>query len=181
MLAPPQPFTREVAERSYDPDMEVDGFEDYIDDAFYYKTNYDYKLGNLMDYYGIKTEAEILSGNIMRMSKSFSKGRDLDAEAITRAVRSLRKEARTWFNENGSGSDSVADDVYAKASAWYHVTYHPDYWGRYNEGMNRDHFLSFPWCVYEKLVKIKKDNARTRKALNLSSLEHQFSRGLYLG
>ncbi|KAJ7954353.1 RNA-dependent RNA polymerase [Quillaja saponaria] len=168
------PFTREVAERSYDCDMEVDGFEDYIENAFYYKTNYDYKLGNLMDYYGIKTEAEILSGNIMKMSKSFTKRRD--AEAITMAVRSLRKEARTWFNENGSGSDLVADDVYAKASAWYHVTYHPDYWGCYNEGMNRDHFLSFPWCVHDKLVKIKRDNAR-----NLSSLEHQFSRGLYLG
>ncbi|KAJ7954357.1 RNA-dependent RNA polymerase [Quillaja saponaria] len=172
------PFTREVAERSYDPDMEVDGFEEYIDDAFNYKTNYDYKLGNLMDYYGIKTEAEILSGNIMRMSKSFTKRRD--AEAITMAVRSLRKEARTWFNENGGGLDLGADDVYAKASAWYHVTYHPDYWGCYNEGMNRDHFLSFPWCVYDKLVKIKRDNASIRRSLNLSTLEHQFSRGLYL-
>ncbi|KAJ7954355.1 RNA-dependent RNA polymerase [Quillaja saponaria] len=56
------PFTREVAEQSYDRDMKVDGFEDYIDAAFYYKTKYDYKLGNLMEYYGIKTESEILSG-----------------------------------------------------------------------------------------------------------------------
>ncbi|KAJ1425328.1 RNA-dependent RNA polymerase, eukaryotic-type [Sesbania bispinosa] len=77
-------FTREVARQSYDPDMEVDGFMDYVDDAFYHKTNYDYKLGNLMDYYGIKTEAEILSGNIMKMSKSFTKRRD--AEAINMAV-----------------------------------------------------------------------------------------------
>ncbi|KAJ7954356.1 RNA-dependent RNA polymerase [Quillaja saponaria] len=174
------PFTREVAEKSYDPDMEVDGFEDFIEDAFDYKTNYDYKLGNLMDYYGIKTEAEILSGNIMRMSKSFTKRRD--AEAITKAVRSLRREATTWFNKNGSGFDSGAhDNVYAKASAWYHVTYHPDYWGCYNEGMNRDHFLSFPWCVYDILLKIKRDNASIPTALNLtSSLEHKFSRELYL-
>ncbi|KAK7814325.1 rna-dependent rna polymerase 1 [Quercus suber] len=126
----------------------------------------------MMDYYGIKTEAEILSGNIMRMGKSFTKRRD--AEAITMAVKSLRKEARAWFNEKGSDLDSEAEDVYAKASAWYHVTYHYSYWGTYNEGMDRDHFLSFPWCVYDKLVHIKKEKAR----MALSSLEHQFSRGL---
>jgi RNA-dependent RNA polymerase len=170
-------FTMERARRSYDTDMEVDGFEDFIDDAFFYKSSYDYKLGNLMDYYGIKTEAEIMSGNIMRMAKSFTKRRD--AEAITVAARSLRKEARAWFNEKGSGLDSGADDVYAKASAWYYVTYHHTYWGCYNEGMNRDHFLSFPWCVYDKLVHIKKDKASIRRALHLSSLEHQFSHALH--
>ncbi|KAF2305633.1 hypothetical protein GH714_007150 [Hevea brasiliensis] len=134
-------FTLEVARQCYDPDMEVDGFEDYKDDAFYYKSNYDYKLGNYMDYYGIRTEAEILSGNIMKMSKAFTKRRD--AEAIAMAVRSLRNEAKSWFYEKGSGLDSVAHDVYAKASAWYHVTYHPSFWGCYNEGMKPDHFLSF--------------------------------------
>ncbi|QHO31951.1 putative RNA-dependent RNA polymerase [Arachis hypogaea] len=82
-----------------------------------------------MDYYGVKTEAEIFGGNIMKMSKSLGKQRDSDA--INAAVRSLRKEARTWFN------DGDGDDAYAKASAWYYVTYHPDYYGLYNEGMNR--------------------------------------------
>ncbi|KAG6764321.1 hypothetical protein POTOM_031786 [Populus tomentosa] len=171
-------FTSDVARQCYDPDMEVDGFEDYIDDAFYYKSNYDYKLGNLMEYYGIKTEAELLSGSFMKMSKSFTKKRD--AEAIGMAVRSLRKEARSWFNEKGSGLDSQADDVDAKASAWYHVTYHHNYWGCYNEGMNRDHFLSFPWCVYDKLIQIKRNSSRIRRSLNLPSVERQFSRGLHL-
>ncbi|KAK4261811.1 hypothetical protein QN277_004760 [Acacia crassicarpa] len=171
-------FTREMATRSYDPDMEVDGFMDYVDDAFYHKSNYDFKLGNLMDYYGIKTEAEILSGNIMRMSKSFSRRRD--AEAITMAVRSLRKEARNWFNSPGSAEDSWEDDVNAKASAWYYVTYHPSYWGRYDEGLNRAHFLSFAWCVYDKLVTIKKEKASIRRSRQLSSLEHRFRSGLRL-
>ncbi|KAI4357519.1 hypothetical protein L6164_001462 [Bauhinia variegata] len=164
-------FTLEVAHRSYDRDMEVDGFMDYVDDAYYHKSNYDYKLGNLMDYYGITTEAEILSGNIMRMSKSFTKRRD--AEAISMAVRSLRKEARNWFNESGS-ADSWTDDVYARASAWYHVTYHPSYWGCYNEGMNRPHFLSFAWCVYDKLVQIKKEKASFGLAPYMSFLENRF-------
>ncbi|XP_061994386.1 probable RNA-dependent RNA polymerase 1 [Rosa rugosa] len=169
-------FTHQVATKSYDPEMEVDGFEDYLEDAFYYKNNYDYKLGNLLDYYGIKTEAEILSGGIMRMSKSFTKERD--ADAINRAVRSLRKEARTWFDEKGTGIDSGVDDVYAKASAWYHVTYHPNYFGLYNEGMKRDHFISFPWCVYAKLVHIKKD--KVKQAPRISSLESRFRYGVHL-
>jgi RNA-dependent RNA polymerase len=168
-------FTLEVAKESYDSDMEFEGFMDYVDDAFYHKTNYDYKLGNLMDYYGIKTESEILSGNIMKMSKYFTKRRD--ADAITMAVRSLRKEARSWFKDGGADVDSGSDDVYAKASAWYYVTYHHSYYGLYNEGMKRDHFLSFPWCVYHLLVQIKKEKARMRMH---SSMEQSFSSGLRL-
>ncbi|CAI9755244.1 unnamed protein product [Fraxinus pennsylvanica] len=160
--APIQSFTREVARKSYDPDMEVDGFEDYIDEAFHYKTEYDYKLGNLMDYYGIKTEAEILSGGIMKTSKSFDRRRD--ADAIGTAVRSLRSEARKMFKK---GSES--DDMDAKASAWYHVTYHHEFWGCYNEGLNRDHYISFPWCVYDKLVQIKKDKSSLRRSLQMPS------------
>ncbi|XP_022146807.1 probable RNA-dependent RNA polymerase 1 isoform X3 [Momordica charantia] len=177
-------FTREVARQCYDSDMEIEGYEDYVDDAIYHKNNYDYKLGNLLDYYGIKSEAEILSGNIMTMSKSFTKKRD--AEAINLAIRSLRKEARTWFNERESGpdSDSVSglDDLFAKASAWYHVTYHPSYWGSYNEDMNRDHYLSFPWCVYDKLMQIKENNVRRKqRASRLAALDSRFRNALNLG
>ncbi|KAJ4714892.1 RNA-dependent RNA polymerase [Melia azedarach] len=151
-------FTEEVATQCYDPDMEVDGFREYISDAFKYKTRYDNRLGNLMDYYGIKTEAEIVSGYIMEMAKSFDKKRDL--EDITFAMRSLKKEARVWFNGKKNESDSIPDDAHAKASAWYYVTYHPSYWGRYKEeGMKWDHFLSFAWCIHEKLIEIKRGKA----------------------
>ncbi|XP_022878518.1 probable RNA-dependent RNA polymerase 1 [Olea europaea var. sylvestris] len=167
--APIQSFTLEVAMKSYDPDMEVDGFEDYIEEAFHCKAEYDFKLGNLMGYYGIKTEAEILSGGIMKTSRSFDRRRD--ADAIGTAVRSLRSEARKMF-EGGSESD----DMYAKASAWYHVTYHHEYWGCYNEGLNRDHYISFPWCVYDKLVQIKKSSLR--RSLQMSSLERKFKLGM---
>ncbi|KAK9106550.1 hypothetical protein Syun_022561 [Stephania yunnanensis] len=173
-------FTKEVARLSYDPDLEVKGFEDYIDDACYYKGEFDFKLGNLMDYYGIKTEAEILGGNIMKLSKSFTLRRD--ADSISVAVNCLKKDARTWFNEkNSTASESEEeDDVYAKASAWYHVTYHPDYWGNYNDGMNRDHFISFPWCVYDKLIDIKK-SSRNRKQMLDDTLFNQLGLGLKLG
>ncbi|KAL9412570.1 hypothetical protein AB3S75_046070 [Citrus x aurantiifolia] len=109
-------FTKEVAMQSYDIDMEVDGFMDCIKCAFKYKTIYDNRLGNLMDYYGIKTEAEILSGCITEMAKSFDKKRDLDHKASTFAVRSLRKEVRAWFNEKKNELDFSHGDAYAKAS-----------------------------------------------------------------
>ncbi|KAL0541822.1 hypothetical protein IC582_021886 [Cucumis melo] len=167
-------FTKEVATKCYDPDMEVDGFEKYLREAFDYKTKYDFKLGNLMDYYGIKTEPELVSGNILKMAKSFDKRNDL--EQIAFAMKSLRKEVRSWFNENESKYtyEDIEDDEYARASAWYCVTYHPDYWGRYNEGTQRDHFLSFPWCVADKLIQIKREKMSLRNSSPMSSLQYNF-------
>ncbi|XXG40886.1 hypothetical protein AAC387_Pa01g1487 [Persea americana] len=161
-IAPPnghvKSFTQEVARKSYDADMEVKGIENYIEDALWYKEQYDFKLRNLMDHYGIQTEAEIVSGNLMEMSKSYTKKKD--AETIELAMRTLKKEARTWFDEKASGIDpDVDDDAHAKASAWYHVTYHPAY---YNDEMNQTHFISFPWCVHEKLINIKQKKLEKR-------------------
>ncbi|KAJ6321896.1 hypothetical protein OIU77_011893 [Salix suchowensis] len=143
----------------------------HIDEAFYFKTEYDNKLGNMMDYFGIKTEAEIISGCIMKVGKSFDKKRDMDS--INSSVRSLKKQARAWFD--ASNLEDSPGDLQAKASAWYHVTYHPNFWGLYNEGMNRVHFLSFPWCVHDILIDIKKGESMGGGA-SLTSLAHRFSR-----
>uniref|UniRef100_A0A6N2KT36 RNA-dependent RNA polymerase n=1 Tax=Salix viminalis TaxID=40686 RepID=A0A6N2KT36_SALVM len=170
-ISPVISFTKEMARQSYDPDMEVDGFRYHIDEAFYFKTEYDNKLGNMMDYFGIKTEAEIISGCIMKVGKSFDRKRDMDS--INSSVRSLKKQARAWFD--ASNLEDSPGDLHAKASAWYHVTYHPNFWGLYNEGMNRVHFLSFPWCVHDILLEIKKGESMGGGA-SLTSLEHRFSR-----
>ena len=92
-------------------------------------------------------------------------------------MKALIKEARTWFDTVGNeAAESDDDDEYAKkASAWYHVTYHPSYWGCYNKDMGRDHFLSFAWCAFEKLIAIKRDNASIKRALHLSSVKRQFN------
>ncbi|KAI3844379.1 hypothetical protein MKX03_019878 [Papaver bracteatum] len=97
----------------------------------------------------IKTEAEILGGSIMKFL----------------AVRALKKEARTWFDKKRTNSGTREDDdIYAKASAWYHKS--------------REHFLGFPWCVYDKLIHIKKNNSMRRK--HNRSLEDQFTSSLRL-
>ncbi|KAM3243573.1 hypothetical protein ACQJBY_055491 [Aegilops geniculata] len=161
-------FTKDVARRSYDTDLIVDGYQDYITEAVWFKEQYDFKLGNLMEHYGINSEAEIISGCILKMANNFTKKND--ADAIRLAVKSLRKEARSWFSEMGSDESGDGHDALdAKASAWYHVTYHPEYWGCYNEGYDhRPHFISFPWCVYDKLILIKRKNF-VRKMLDLEN------------
>lgn len=159
------PFTEEAAKQFYDPDMEVDGYENHVAEAAYFKSLYDDKLRTLMDYYGIKTEAEILMGSVVTKSRSFDKRRDL--EGMNCAVRSLRKEARLWLADirNSTVSAPQDNDLCAKASAWYHVTYHPSYWGHSSqETTSRDHFLSFPWCVYDKLLHIKRQVVSARTA-----------------
>ncbi|KAJ0100570.1 hypothetical protein Patl1_20784 [Pistacia atlantica] len=75
-IAPPtatiKAFTKEVAMRSFDSDMLVNGFNKYVKEALYYKCEYDSRLSNLMKHYGIETEAEIVSGYIIKNGKMFS-------------------------------------------------------------------------------------------------------------
>jgi RNA-dependent RNA polymerase len=174
-------FTKDVARRSYDTDLIVDGYEDYIDEALEFKGEYDFKLGNLMEHYGIKSEAEIISGCILKMAKNFTKSSD--ADAIRLAVRSLRKEARSWFSEmsadeSGDGYEASC----AKASAWYHVTYHPEYWGCCNEGLeHRPHLISFCWCVFDKLLRIKQRTEFLRKMQpHVLDLQNSMNRNMRL-
>lgn len=182
-------FTWEVAKRSYDREMEVDGYEYYLDDACHYKEKYDLKLGRLMDCFGVKSEGDLLARGLVKASVSFNRKQDMDAMGL--AVRALRKEVRSWFDDKGNKSGGGTGPLYARASAWYHVTYHPNYWGRSNDGRKWDHFLSFPWCVYDKLIHIKRENRKGedqpqpsgqqqnyKKKDRGQPLEEQFRRGM---
>nr|GMD26579.1 probable RNA-dependent RNA polymerase 1 [Ipomoea batatas] len=170
------PFTLSVAKKSYDRAMEVDGFKDYIQEAFDYKTRFDEKLVSLMDYYGIKTEAELLTGRVNDPAARLY-DRRRDGEAVILAVKSLRKEARSWFYDHhprGGAGRGETNELRKKqrASAWYHVTYHHSFWGKYREGRNHEHFISFPWCVYDVLIKIKMENPGSIwQSLNFTSFE----------
>uniref|UniRef100_A0A9I9E0L8 RNA-dependent RNA polymerase n=1 Tax=Cucumis melo TaxID=3656 RepID=A0A9I9E0L8_CUCME len=155
-------YTTERARQAYNPDMEVKGFEEYLDNALYHKNNYDMRLGNLMHYHKIKIEVELLSGGSLTSSLSFTKKNE--AKSIILAVKSLQKEARGWFNENEDLHYGHDTNMYARASAWYFVTYHHTYWGWFDDRKKHNHFLSFSWCVYDKLIRIKnrKINSRAR-------------------
>ncbi|KAE8654455.1 RNA-dependent RNA polymerase 1 [Hibiscus syriacus] len=157
-----------TAKLSYDPDMEFEGYLAHVNDALHYKRLYDHKLASLMLRFGVKTEAEIISGCILKLSKHYD--RRVDLENIIAAVKSLRKEAKGWFNEKVSSSP---EDKFAKASAWYHVTYHPSFWGLSRDGADEQHFISFPWCIHDKLLPIKRENS----SKDPKSLEIQITGG----
>jgi hypothetical protein len=72
-----------------------------------------------------------------------------DADAIRMAMRSLTKEARSCCNDGTDGEHALD----AKASAWYHPH---NTEGRYNEGFERRHLISIPWCLCDRLIWIKK-------------------------
>ncbi|KAF5192763.1 RNA-dependent RNA polymerase [Thalictrum thalictroides] len=141
-------LSEEVAKAAYDPELEVDGFEDFLEKAQSHKTLYIEKLSFLMNYYGADSEDEILTGNLrnrsMYLEHERRKYRDVK-EKITKQVECLNEEVREWFNK------SCEEHEHTKmASAWYHVAYHPTY--------NQDSakvFFSFPWIVGDILLNIK--------------------------
>jgi RNA-dependent RNA polymerase len=150
----PSEVPREDIEQAFDANMIVPGYEEFTDLAKYQKNTYDRKLIGLMNQYGIETEAEAVSGNILNLARQHMKRRGDVVERIRDAVTSLIDEARQWFDRNAD--DLVDDDIYAKASAWYHVTYHPDHIKVSTIGKREVHLLSFPWVVYDVLLQIKK-------------------------
>ncbi|XP_077237792.1 RNA-dependent RNA polymerase 2 [Tasmannia lanceolata] len=139
-------WSESVAQAAYDYDLEVNGFEAFIDAAKGFKNQYTEKLSSLMNYYGAKSEDEILTGNLRIRSTYLQRDKRRYSEMKDRilvAVRSLHKEAEGWFKNS-----CRANEQSKMASAWYHVTYHADYCSEIN-------FLSFPWTVGDILLNMK--------------------------
>ncbi|KAG0621598.1 hypothetical protein M758_3G033400 [Ceratodon purpureus] len=149
----PSEVPKEDIVQAFDVNMVVRGYEEFIDIAKFHKNMYDRKLIGLMNQYGIETEAEAVSGNILNLARQHIKRRGDVIERIRDAVSSLIDEARQWFDRNVD--ELVDDDINAKASAWYYVTYHPDHIKVSTIGRREVHLLSFPWVVYDVLLHIK--------------------------
>ncbi|GAB2289531.1 RNA-dependent RNA polymerase 2 [Dionaea muscipula] len=143
-------WSEEMARVTYDPDLEVPGFEDCLEDAKIRKEMYADKMSYLLSFYGAENEDEILTANLRSKSTYLQKDNRRYTEMkdrILESAKSLRREAKEWFK---SSSNSESQNQRQKmASAWYHVTYHPSYW----EGSIN--CLSFPWTVGDILITIK--------------------------
>ncbi|PKA52670.1 putative RNA-dependent RNA polymerase 2 [Apostasia shenzhenica] len=138
-------WSRELAAASYDMDLEVEGFEMFLKPAKDHYNQYAEKLSFLMNYFGAKSEDEILTGYMRSCSDYVLKDKKKFGDMIDRitiAVRCLHEEVKSWLT-GGRESESMRT-----ASAWYHVTYHPDFW-------SPGKFLSFPWIVCDVLMSIK--------------------------
>ncbi|KDP31126.1 hypothetical protein JCGZ_11502 [Jatropha curcas] len=140
-------WSEKIAEATYDCNLEVEGFMEFIDIAANHKYMYMEKLSGLMNYYEAKNEDEMLTGNLRNKAMYLQRDNRRYGDTKDRillSMKSLQKEAKEWFESSCRPSTQQC-----LASAWYHVTCHPNY---FQEGIT---CLGFPWIVGDILLNIK--------------------------
>jgi RNA-dependent RNA polymerase len=147
----------------YDNDLEAVGFEEYIEEAWNYKCSYDRQLRALLGQFDVKKEGEVVTGRISSLSKLNSRRQGEIKERLQHAYRALRKEFRLIFEvtKDCENPEPCKQSEYeAKASAWYHVAYHPTWVQKAMKLTEPDGYpsvplLSFPWISVDYLAQIK--------------------------
>ncbi|KAJ8751633.1 hypothetical protein K2173_025789 [Erythroxylum novogranatense] len=149
----------------YDKNLELPGSADFIIDAWDKKCSYDGQLNGLLGQYKVKREEEVVTGHIWSMPKYNSRKQGELKEKIKHSYTALKKEFREVFEKLDVDLDNISDDeknlLYEqKASAWYRVTYHPQ-WVRKSlelqdsDGADSAARLSFAWIAADYLARIK--------------------------
>ncbi|KAM5569729.1 RNA-dependent RNA polymerase 6 [Rosa sericea] len=149
----------------FDMDLEVPKAADFIADAWERKCSYDDQLQGLMAQYKVMREEEIVTGHVWSMPKYTSRKQGELQERLRHSYSALKKEFRQFFEKMDTGFESLTDDqknsLYEqKASAWYQVTYHPDWVKRSLDLQRADGpgdvvMLSFAWIAADYLARIK--------------------------
>lgn len=157
----------------YDVRLRVDGMERYVAKARKIKAEYNRDLLALMNQFGIQTEAEMVSGYIVKWLKKSNKKsmHEMQKQAMV-SVSNMRAMYRRRFDSEffGLPSSETHAAIEAKAAAWYYVTYHPE--ERQRTLGEEGKFLSFPWVVDEYLCEIaRKNNNRVPKAEQAQALD----------
>ncbi|XP_066292674.1 uncharacterized protein, partial [Branchiostoma lanceolatum] len=141
-----------------DPAFVHQDYKKYAVSSLRARDQYNEKLQDLMSQYGIATEAEAVSGCIVRMHHHMEDRYErYEAERIAKdRIAHLRKQTRQEFFDAFGGEENIDLDhcpekVMAKASAWYHASYS-------SGNPNR---LSFPWVVADVLAMLKKRTTHT--------------------
>ena len=154
---------------SYDAALEVPGSADFVGPAWELKRSYDGQVSALMSQYRVKREEEVVTGQIWSMPKFNSRKQGDLKERLKHAYSGLKKEFRQKFESLGPELDELSDEernaLYEKkASAWYQVTYGPEWVkkareaGDFEDGVDDDEapaLLSFAWIATDYLARIK--------------------------
>ncbi|CAL0306822.1 unnamed protein product [Lupinus luteus] len=147
-------WSEKIAEEAYDQDLEVRGFEVFLETALSHKEMYAQKMSSLMNFYCAETEDEMLTGNLQNRAAYLQRDNRRYGDMKDRiliAVKNLQREAKEWFE-----TSCQQPEYQHLASAWYHVTYHPRYF------QESSSFLSFPWIVGDVLLNIKSANCKAQ-------------------
>ncbi|KAJ3695634.1 hypothetical protein LUZ60_001011 [Juncus effusus] len=180
----------------YDSDLEVIGSDDYLSQAWGSKCSYDNQLNGLLSQYRVGSEGELVTGHIYTLPKYNSRKQGELKEKLKTAYSALKKEFRAIFEElslqpdsdQKSSNEDKAVYYERKASAWYQVTYHPEWVKRAKEmedlegGNGNSARLSFAWIAADCLERIKLRRRRERMGFDMSkavdSLAAQLAEGL---
>ncbi|KAF7045993.1 hypothetical protein CFC21_055053 [Triticum aestivum] len=150
----------------YDNDLEVAGASDFLASAWQCKCSYDRQLNSLLNQYGVRTEAELVTGHIWSLPRNNSRKLVDVKDRVKNAYNAFQKEYRSVFESLTSDEVEISDDdvknlfYEMKASAWYQVTYHPKWTEKSRALLDPDDEegmpvrLSFAWITVDYLVRI---------------------------
>ncbi|KAF3648938.1 RNA-dependent RNA polymerase 6 [Capsicum annuum] len=94
----------------YDTNLEIPGYEDFIDDAWNRKCSYDGQLNGLLGQYNVKREEEVVTGHIWSMAKYNAKKQGELKERLKHSYNILRKEFRNVFEHMEPDFDQLSFD-----------------------------------------------------------------------
>ena len=131
----------------FDPDLDVEGHEAFLENAEQRKREYDFQLRSILNRYGIRHECQAVGGYLVSLPRIHRRRSLFDVQQQVRnEAAELRRHFKDVFQEDSTGDDNVSKQQ--RASAWYVVTYHPQYVGQGS-------LMSFPWVMHDLLCIIK--------------------------
>ena len=159
-------------ETHLDDQFLTSGYEHYLEAAQKMHDYYSQNVLRLMSEYGISTEAEIVTGQIIKLKKqrrgTLQREHVEIAEIINSRLKSIRSKVKEmFFEEVGDRSSENSVELCRLASAVYFVAY--------SEPTGDRACLSLPWIFVDHLLSARRLNANpgTMSATLLTSSQHQ--------
>lgn len=163
-------FAREIRAESpdrpsvLDMSLIVEGYRMHLVEARKWRDDYNFQLRAIMNKYGIKSEREAITGDVLKVSRRQRKKSLTDTRCqIRNEVRELTRRFRKAFGEqlNTESLDSSEKRKLRlrKASAWYYVTYSTEEMKSERKNSTTKwkgrSLISFPWILHEELCELK--------------------------
>ncbi|KAI9249731.1 RNA dependent RNA polymerase-domain-containing protein [Phascolomyces articulosus] len=171
----------------YDDRIQAAGMEKYIGLARRLKRYYYRELRDLMGRFGVDSEAEMMSGYIIKWLHKKRNERlfEIQYQARKDMIRMKKRWYQTEFcnkKKTTEGAASIAGmtflqdkkELEAKASAFYYVTYHPheqrraqDQDREFDNRFDGQVLMSFPWVAQDILCAMVKRKPRPARLLGV--------------
>ncbi|XP_033739306.1 uncharacterized protein LOC117326693 [Pecten maximus] len=156
-LANSRTYSVDLLSPTIDQDMIYEGYQKFKDSARRYVNGYNVKILRLMTLYGIRSEAEVVTGVIQSVNTKrgyFPNERFDIAQVVKAKVKAIRQKCRKDFFDEFGGEERCLKthtngncDYLAKASACYIASY--------KRNTHGEMMVSCPWTLSDLLVTIK--------------------------